>query len=161
MYSNVADVENLNQWFQSGDQAYIIVASAMVLIMVPGLGFLYSGLARRKSALSLIWACMASCSIITFQWYFWGYSLAFSQYGTSGFIGDLSKFGLMKTLAAPSPGSPLIPDLLYAFYQVRFAPAIQMLQRIRYLTCSYRCNSAPSQPPLSLVRLPNADALSL
>lgn len=115
-----SDVENLNQWFQSGDQAYIIVASAMVLIMVPGLGFLYSGLARRKSALSLIWACMASCSVITFQWYFWGYSLAFSQYGTSGFIGDLSKFGLMKTLAAPSPGSPLIPDLLYAFYQMQF-----------------------------------------
>lgn len=115
-----AATENLNQWFQSGDQAYIIVASAMVLIMVPGLGFLYSGLARRKSALSLIWACMASLSVITFQWYFWGYSLAFSQYGTSGFIGDLKKFGLMNTLGAPSPGSPLIPDLLYAFYQMQF-----------------------------------------
>jgi len=115
-----SNAENLNQWFQSGDQAYIIIASAMVLVMVPGLGFLYSGLARRKSALSLIWACMASCSVITFQWYFWGYSLAFSQYGTSGFIGDLQKFGLMKTLGAPSPGSPLIPDLLYAFYQMQF-----------------------------------------
>lgn len=91
----------------------------MVLVMVPGLGFLYSGLARRKSALSLIWACMFSASVITFQWYFWGYSLAFSQYATNGFIGDLKKFGLMKTLGAPSPGSPLIPDLLYAFYQVR------------------------------------------
>lgn len=116
--NNHIDTENLNQWFQAGDQAYIIVASAMVLVMVPGLGFLYSGLARRKSALSMIWACMASCSIITFQWYFWGYSLAFSQYATNGFIGDLQKFGLMKTLGAPSPGSPLIPDLLYAFYQV-------------------------------------------
>jgi Amt family ammonium transporter len=116
-----SNTENLNQWYQSGDQAYIILASAMVLIMVPGLGFLYSGLARRKSALSLIWACMAASSIITFQWYFWGYSLAFSQYGTSGFIGDLQKFGLMKTLGAPSPGSPLIPDLLYAFYQMQFA----------------------------------------
>jgi len=115
-----SNTENLNQWFQSGDQAYIIVASAMVLIMVPGLGFLYSGLARRKSALSMIWACMASCSVITFQWYFWGYSLAFSQYATNGFIGDLKKFGLMNTLAAPSPGSPLIPDLLYAFYQMQF-----------------------------------------
>lgn len=92
----------------------------MVLIMIPGLGFLYSGLARRKSALSMIWACMASCSVITFQWYFWGYSLAFSDYATNGFIGDLQKFGLMKTLGAPSPGSPLIPELLYAFYQVRF-----------------------------------------
>lgn len=113
-----ADTENVNQWYQSGDQAFIIVASAMVLVMVPGLGFLYSGLARRKSALSMIWACMGSFSIITFQWYFWGYSLAFSQYATNGFIGDLKKFGLQNTLAAPSPGSPLVPDLLYAFYQV-------------------------------------------
>lgn len=90
----------------------------MVLVMIPGLGFLYSGLARRKSALSLIWGCMASFSIITFQWYFWGYSLAFSASGTSGFIGDLRHFGLMNTLGAPSPGSPLIPELLYSFYQV-------------------------------------------
>lgn len=115
-----SNTENLNQWYQAGDQAYIIVASAMVLIMVPGLGFLYSGLARRKSALSMLWACMASMSVITFQWYFWGYSLAFSQYATNGFIGDLKKLGLMDTLGAPSPGSPLIPDLLYAFYQMQF-----------------------------------------
>ena len=90
----------------------------MVVVMIPGLGFLYSGLARRKSALSMLMACMGSFSIITFQWYFWGYSLAFSAQGTSGFIGDLKHFGLMYTLGAPSPGSPLIPELLYAFYQV-------------------------------------------
>lgn len=91
----------------------------MVVVMVPGLGFLYSGLARRKSALSMIWACMGSMSVITFQWYFWGYSLAFSREGTSGFIGDLNHFGLINTLGHPSPGSPLVPELLYAFYQVR------------------------------------------
>jgi Amt family ammonium transporter len=110
--------ENLNKWFQSGDQAYIIVASAMVLVMVPGLGFLYSGLARRKSALSMMWACMGAGSVITFQWYLWGYSLAFSPTAQNGFIGDLKRFGLLNTLANPSPGSPLIPSLLYAFYQV-------------------------------------------
>ena len=112
--------ENLNQWYQSGDQAFIIVASCMVLIMIPGIAFLYSGLARRKSALSLIWVCMMSFSVIVFQWYFWGYSLAFSATGTSGFIGDLHHFGLMNTLAKPSPGSPLIPELLYSFYQMQF-----------------------------------------
>ena len=112
-------VINLNQWFAPGDQAYIIVASAMVLVMPAGLGFLYSGLARRKSALSMIWACMFSFSVITFQWYFWGYSLAFSPTATSGFIGDLTRFGLKGVLGAPSPGSPLIPELLYSFYQVR------------------------------------------
>jgi ammonia channel protein AmtB len=93
----------------------------MVLVMPAGLAFLYSGLARRKSALSLIWACMGSFSVITFQWYFWGYSLAFSASGTSGFIGDLQHFGLMNTLGEPSPGSPLIPELLYSFYQVCLA----------------------------------------
>lgn len=116
--------ENLNQWYSSGDQAFIIISSAMVLLMVPGLGFLYSGLARRKSALSMIWACMGSFSVVTFQWYFWGYSLAFSSSGTSGFIGDLQHFGLMNTLGAPSPGSPLIPELLYSFYQVWATPCL-------------------------------------
>lgn len=110
--------ENVNKWFQSGDQAFIIVASAMVLIMVPGLAFLYAGLARRKSALSLMWACMVAGSIITLQWYIWGYSLTFSITGTSGFIGDLHHVGLRDVLAAPSVGSPLIPALLFAFYQV-------------------------------------------
>jgi ammonium transporter, Amt family len=111
----------VNKWFQSGDEAYIIVASAMVMVMVPGLGFLYSGLARRKSALSMILVCMGSMSVITFQWYLWGYSLAFSRSATNGFIGNLRNFGLMNTLAAPSPGSPLISELLYAFYQVTFS----------------------------------------
>lgn len=122
-YTNHPDkipgVENLNKWFQPGDQAYLIVASAMVMVMIPGLGFLYSGLARRKSALSMIWVCMGSMSIVTFQWYFWGYSLAFSPTAKNGFIGDLRNFGLKKTLATPSPGSPLIPELLYALFQVR------------------------------------------
>lgn len=90
----------------------------MVMIMIPGLGFLYSGLARRKSALSLIWACVGSSLVITFQWYFWGYSLAFSKTATNGFIGNLKHFALLDMLAAPSPGSPLVPELLYSFYQV-------------------------------------------
>jgi Amt family ammonium transporter len=119
-YGGDSTTENLNQWFQSGDQAFILVASCMVLIMVPGIAFLYSGLARRKSALSMLWVCMMSFSVIVFQWYFWGYSLAFSPDATNGFIGDLKHFGLMKTLATPSPGSPLIPTLLYSFYQMQF-----------------------------------------
>jgi Amt family ammonium transporter len=98
-----------------------MVSSAMVFIMVPGLGFLYSGLARRKSALSMIWACIGSACIVQFQWYFWGYSLALSPTATNGFIGNLKSFALMDVLAAPSPGSPLIPELLYSFYQMMFA----------------------------------------
>jgi ammonium transporter, Amt family len=117
----------------------------MVLLMVPGIAFLYSGLARRKSALSLIWVVMMSFSVIVFQWYFWGYSLALSSTATNGFIGNLDHFGLRNTLGAPSPGSPLIPELLYSFYQVGPPPkghcAWQLSNRRHH-----RCNSAPSLP---------------
>ncbi|KAH7883947.1 ammonium transporter [Phlebopus sp. FC_14] len=107
--------------FDRGDVSFIIVAGAMVSFMIPGLAFLYSGLARRKSALSLIWAVTASNAVCIFQWYFWGYSLAFSPTATNGFIGNLANFGLINVLDNPSPGSPLIPDLLYSFYQMEFA----------------------------------------
>ncbi|RVX66243.1 hypothetical protein B0A52_10170 [Exophiala mesophila] len=113
-------IENLNKWYQSGDTAYIILSSCLVLVMIPGLGFLYSGLARRKSALSMMWACMAAGSVINFQWYFWGYSLTFSTNTSNGFIGDLHHFGLKEVLGQPSPGSPLVSSLLYAFYQMQF-----------------------------------------
>lgn len=140
----------MNQWYNPGDQAYIIVASAMVMVMIPGLAFLYSGLARRKSALSLIWACMFSASVITFQWYFWGYSLAFGP-GTSGFIGNLDRFGLKGVLGAPSQGSPLIPELLYSFYQVCSTFSVFELSLM-----PGRCNSVPSLLPLSSVALLSA-----
>ncbi|KAL5635100.1 hypothetical protein ACGC1H_002959 [Rhizoctonia solani] len=88
--------------------------------MVPGLGFLYSGLSRRKNALALLWVVVFSNAVVIFQWYFWGYSLAFSATATNGFIGNLRHFGLQHVMADPSPGSPLIPDLLYSFYQLEF-----------------------------------------
>ena len=69
----------------------------------------------------LIWVVAASNAIVIFQWYFWGYSLAFSSTATSGYIGNLHNFGMQRVLADPSPGSPLIPELLYAFYQMEFA----------------------------------------
>lgn len=82
--------------------------------------FFYSGLARRKSALSLIWLSIMSVGVVSFQWFFWGYSLVFSH--TAGrFIGDLANFGFRNTLAAPSVGSAKIPDLLFAVYQGMFS----------------------------------------
>jgi len=82
--------------------------------------FFYSGLARRKSALSLIWLSIMATAVVSFQWFFWGYSLAFSH--TAGkYIGDLENIGFRNVLAAPSVGSPKIPDLLFAVYQGMFA----------------------------------------
>ncbi|MCJ1223555.1 ammonium transporter Amt1 [Toensbergia leucococca] len=111
---------NLNVYYQSGDIAWMITSTALVLLMIPGVGFFYAGLARRKSALSLIWLSMMATGVISFQWFFWGYSLAFSH--TAGrFIGDLANFGFHNTLAHPSVGSARIPDLLFAVYQGMFA----------------------------------------
>ncbi|KAJ7655213.1 ammonium transporter [Mycena polygramma] len=103
-------------------QIFIIsTAGILVLFMIPGLAFLYSGLARRKNALSLIWAVSGANAVTIFQWFFWGYSLAFSSTATNGYIGNLRNFGLRKVLGDPSPGSPLIPELLYSFFQMEFA----------------------------------------
>lgn len=82
--------------------------------------FFYSGLARRKSALSLIWLTMMAVGVTSFQWFFWGYSLAFSH-SAGKFIGDLTNIGFRNVLAAPSVGSMKIPDLLFAVYQGMFA----------------------------------------
>lgn len=71
--------------------------------------------------MSLIWAVAASNAIVIFQWYFWGYSLAFSTSASNGFIGNLKNFGLMGVEAEPSPGSPLLPEILYSFFQMEFA----------------------------------------
>ncbi len=80
----------------------------------------YSGLARRKSALSLIWLSVMSAAVVSFQWFFWGYSLTFSHKACK-FIGHLDNFGYMNVLAQPSVGGPKVPDLLYAIYQGMFA----------------------------------------
>ena len=61
-----------------------------------------------------------SAAVISFEWFFWGYSLTFSH--TAGkYIGNLDNIGFRDVLAAPSVGSPKIPDLLFAIYQGMFA----------------------------------------
>jgi Amt family ammonium transporter len=61
-----------------------------------------------------------SIGVVSFQWFFWGYSLTFSHTASS-FIGDLENIGFRNVLGAPSVGSPKIPDLLFAIYQGMFA----------------------------------------
>jgi len=111
---------NLNVFYNAGDIAWILTSTALVLLMIPGVGFFYSGLARRKSALSLLWLSVMSTAVVSFQWFFWGYSLAFSH-NAGKFIGALDNFGLKGVLAAPSVGSPRIPDILFCLYQGMFA----------------------------------------
>lgn len=63
---------------------------------------------------------MMATGVTSFQWFFWGYSLTFSH-SAGKFIGDLENIGFRNTLAAPSVGSPKIPDLMFAVYQGMFA----------------------------------------
>ncbi|CAI4216228.1 unnamed protein product [Parascedosporium putredinis] len=132
--------DNMNIWYESGDLGWVIMATGLVLLMVPGIGFFYSGLARRKSALSLIWLSVMSVAVTCFQWFFWGYSLTFSH--TAGpFIGNLANFGFRNVLAAPSVASDRIPDLLFAVYQGMFSAVTVALatgavaERGRMLPC--------------------------
>ncbi|KAL2885962.1 ammonium transporter [Ceratocystis lukuohia] len=111
---------NVNIWYESGDIGWVITATALVLLMIPGVGFFYSGLARRKSALSLIWLSVMSAAVTSFQWFFWGYSLTFSR-SANNFIGDLTNIGFRHVSAHPSIGSDRIPDLLFAIYQGMFS----------------------------------------
>ena len=111
---------DLNVFYESGDIAWMITATALVLLMIPGVGFFYSGLARRKSALSLIWLSIMATAMVSFQWFFLGYSLAFSH-NAGPFIGTLDNIGYRNVLAQPSVGSSRIPDLMFAVYQGMFA----------------------------------------
>jgi Amt family ammonium transporter len=99
---------------------FITICAVLVLLMIPGVGFFYSGLARRKSALELLLMSMLCSSVVFFQWYFWGYSLTFSRTGNA-FLGDLTMFGFINTVGAPSTGSSALPDILFALYQGMFA----------------------------------------
>ncbi|PHH92940.1 hypothetical protein CDD83_3430 [Cordyceps sp. RAO-2017] len=112
-------VSNLNIFYDTGHMVFITVSAVLVLLMIPGVGLFYSGLARRKSALQLVLLSMLSVAVIGFQWFFWGYSLTFSRTGNA-FLGDLSQFGLMKTIGRPN-GSNLLPDILFCLYQGMFA----------------------------------------
>nr|POE51786.1 ammonium transporter 1 [Quercus suber] len=98
---------------------YLVICGFLVWLIIPGIGLLYGGLARRKSSLALLFQSLLVVAITTFQWMFWGYSLAYSR--TAGpFIGDLVNFGLIKVRAAPSVGSVLIPDIVFCLYQLLF-----------------------------------------
>ena len=110
----------------AGDLTWILVSAVLVWIMVPGVGFFYSGLARRHSSAALIWQTFVAIGVVTFQWFFWGYSLTFSH-SAGPFIGDLANFGSMDVLAAPSVGSSLVPDILFYFFQLQFAVITGML----------------------------------
>jgi len=122
----------------SGDIAWVIAATALVMIMTPALGFFYGGLVRRKNLVSTIVQCLAIFAVVSLVWALWGYSLALGP-SVKGIIGDLSDVGLANVGMAPNPGySSTIPELLYFAFQLKFAaitPALiigAFAERIRF-----------------------------
>ncbi|KAJ5951822.1 Ammonium transporter [Penicillium vulpinum] len=105
---------------------YIILCSFIVWLIIPGIGLLYSGLARRKSALALLFQAFMIVAVTTFQWIFWGYSLAYAR-DASPFIGTLKNFGLRGVMVAPSPGSADLPEIVFCFYQLLFCACTVMI----------------------------------
>ena len=101
--------------------AFLVIGTALVFFMVPGLGFLYSGLARRKSALSLIWVVLMATLVGMVQWYFWGYSLAFSHTATNNkFIGDLNSFGFRNVYGKIEGSDDVYPEIAFASFEMTF-----------------------------------------
>ena len=105
---------------------YQVIMGCLVFLIIPGIGLLYGGMARRKSALAMIFQSMMVISVCSFQWMFWGFSIAFSRTG-GPFIGDLNAFGLKNVLAAPSWGSVVIPDIVFCFYELMFCACATMI----------------------------------
>ncbi|KAJ1552287.1 hypothetical protein HK405_011910 [Cladochytrium tenue] len=105
---------------------FMLWGAALVFIMTPGLGFFYSGMARAKSALTMIMLCMAAMCVVSIQWVCFGYSLAFSEGKDatapgSVFIGDATHFGLTGVGFNAQRISPAMSSIAFCIYQLQFA----------------------------------------
>lgn len=123
----------------SGDIAWVLVASALVLLMtLPGVALFYGGLVRKKNVLSMVMMSFATLCLISIQWILYGYSLAFGP-DVGHLIGTLDWSGLRGfDLNAPSSYAPTIPHSLFLTFQMMFAiitPALisgSVAERMRF-----------------------------
>jgi len=103
----------------AGDTAFVLISSALVLLMTPGLALFYGGMVRSKNVLATLMKSFICMGIVTVIWTLWGYSLAFGP-DIGGFIGGLSNFGLAGVGAQPAEGST-IPLSVFMVFQLMFA----------------------------------------
>ena len=105
---------------QSGDTAWLLTSTALVLfMMIPGLALFYAGLVRSKNVLSIFMQCFALTAVMSLVWLVCGYSLSFT--GDSGFFGGLDKAFLKGVTPASSYAAyPNIPEPLWFAYQMMF-----------------------------------------
>jgi Amt family ammonium transporter len=105
----------------SGDTGWVLVCTALVLLMTPGLAFFYAGMVRAKSVLSMLMQNYVSIAIVTVVWVVLGYTIAFGSDVGGGLLGGFRFTGLAH-MTEPVPGLTLhIPPLLFMAFQLMFA----------------------------------------
>lgn len=105
----------------AGDTAWILVASALVLIMTPGLALFYGGMVRKKNVLSILMQCFTIMALVSVQWVLLGYTLSFGP-DVKGIIGGLDFLGLSGVGLDPSESyGTTIPHTVFIMFQAMFA----------------------------------------
>ncbi len=105
----------------TGDTAFVLVSSALVMLMTPGLALFYGGMVRGKNVLGTIMQSYIILALITFEWVLWGYSLSFGP-DHGGIIGGLDWFGLRGVGLEPHETyGPTVPHLAFMIFQCMFA----------------------------------------
>jgi len=102
----------------SGTTAWLLISTALVMLMTPAVGFFYGGLVRRKNFISMVALSFIVFALVSIQWVILGYSLAFGG-DIGGLIGNLQHFGLEGL--DPGQGDTAYPPLLFVAFQLVFA----------------------------------------
>jgi len=104
----------------TGDTAFMLIATALVFFMTPGLAFFYGGLVRRKNVCNTMMACVAIMGLSVVLWTLFGYSLAFGG-NHGGIIGDFRWIALNGVGWEAGPYADTIPHLVFCVFQMMFA----------------------------------------
>ena len=105
----------------TGDTAWMLMASALVLLMIPGLAFFYGGMVRVKSVLNMMMMIMGALFIVGILWVFFGYSMVFGgSYGASGLLGNVTEFFALEGLMVDDPDAS-VPAMIFVAFQAMFA----------------------------------------
>ncbi|MFN8417342.1 MAG: ammonium transporter [Cytophagaceae bacterium] len=131
--------QHVTEGLDNADIAWMLTASAMVLIMTPGLAFFYGGMVSPKNIISTMLQSFVCMGIISVLWVVVGFSLAFGE-DVGGLIGNPTTFFMFKDVLGgqPWPNAATIPLILFAFFQLKFAvitPALftgSFSERIRF-----------------------------
>jgi ammonium transporter, Amt family len=122
----------------TGDTAWVLVSTALVMMMTPALAFFYGGMVRKKNILSTLNLSFMMLAVISIQWLLYGYTLAFGT-TNAGFIGGLDFLGFNNVGAEPNTAyAATIPHMSFAAYQMMFAiitPALitgAFVERVRF-----------------------------